>query len=130
MGQVEDGAATVEPNELATQIGRSLSAIWERRDGVRPTTIVASFESDVVRCTIEPGAAVAVEPEESRDAVDGEVAEVAEVGSTDSVAYRHEAADMVARLTKRRVTALIAKRDKKTGFSTNTFTLERRGVKN
>jgi hypothetical protein len=127
MGQVEDGAAAVEPNELATQIGRSLSAIWERRDGVRPATIVASFDSDVVRCTIEPGSAIVVEPAE--DGAGGEVAAV-EVGTTDSTAYRHEAADMVARLTKRRVTALIAKRDKKTGFSTNTFTLERRGVKN
>ena len=100
-----------DSEEIALQIGRSLGSIWERRDGARPDSVATDFEVNVVRCVIEPGPT----PK------DGERID----GSTDSSAYRHEAIEMVSRLTRRRVTAMIAKSDTKTGVARNTFTLER-----
>ena len=104
-----------EPAEVAAQIDRSLSSIWERRDGVRPVAVKTTFEVDAVRCVIEPGARA--------DVVAGFES------SLESTSYRNEAIASVSRLTRRKVDALIVKQpSKKT--TTNTFLLEPRRGRN
>ncbi len=108
--------------EVSDEIGRSLSSIWQRRDGARPAAITTEYRGDVVRCEIEQG--VAPEPAEGEESKAAAV-----VGSTDSAAYRNEALAAVARLTKRSVSGFVAKRDPKSGLTTHTFILERIRVK-
>jgi hypothetical protein len=116
-------AAAVDPApetvEVETQIGRSLSAIWERHDGARPQAIDTTCEADVVRCVIEPG---------TREA-DGDQAGEEFSSSIDSTAYRNEAMASVGKHTRRTVKALIAKSPSK-AKTTNTFILERRRRRN
>ena len=102
---------------ISTEIARSVGTIWERRDGTRAANVSTVIDGDAIRCTIEAGEATA-EPSE-----DGEDAPA--LAGTDSNAYRHEASAAVARITKRTVSAYIAKRDKATGNTTQTFILER-----
>jgi hypothetical protein len=104
-------------DEVTTAIGRSLSSIWERRDGVRPVAISTELEGDVIRCVIEPG-------ERDPDAEKPEDGTL--VDSIGTTAYRNEAMAAVGRVTHRKVKALIAKTVAKTGEATNTFVLERR----
>ncbi len=101
-------------DDVAKEIGRSLSSIWQRRDGARPVTIETEYVGDVVRCVVEQGEAPP--PEDGEEPVES---------STDSKGYGREAQATVARLTKRSVSAYIAKRNAKTGQATNTFILER-----
>ena len=103
---------------VSTEIERSVGSIWQRRTGARPASVTTKIEGDAVRCVIEEGDPTAEETEAI------EQAEPA-VAGTDSNAYRHEASAAVARITKRTVSAYIAKRDKKTGLATQTFILER-----
>jgi hypothetical protein len=102
---------------VATEIGRSVGSIWQRRAGTRPANVSTEINGDAIRCVIEEGEAV---PEEA--AADEEAPEL---GGTDTNAYRHEASAAVSRITKRTVSAYIAKTDKKTGHATQTFILER-----
>ncbi len=99
---------------ISSEIARSVGTIWERRGGVRAASIDTQIEGDSIRCTIEDG-------EPNAD----DAAETAELAGTDSNAYKHEASAAVSRITKRTVSAYIAKRDKKTGIATQTFILER-----
>ena len=92
-----------------------MGSIWERRAGNRPKLINTEVGGDVVRCVIEEGAA--------EDGVDTNGA----VGDTN--ADRTEATAAVARITKRSVSAFIAKRDAKSGTATQTFILDRLRVR-
>lgn len=103
--------------EVSDEICRSMSSIWQRRDGARPAAIKTEYQGDVVKCEIEQG-----EPVEKAEGEDGETTTVA---STDSNAYRHEAQAAVARLTRRTVSGFVAKRDKESGVATHTFILEK-----
>jgi hypothetical protein len=103
---------------VSTEIERSVGSIWQRRTGARPASVSTKIEGDAVRCVIEEGEPTA---EESAALEQAEPA----IGGTDSNAYRHEASAAVARITKRTVSAYIAKRDKQTGLATQTFILER-----
>ena len=109
--------------EISDDIGRSLSSIWQRRDGARPTAITTEYRGDVVKCVIEPGEqAEAAEAEAEADAGN-------RPASTDSNAYRVEAQAAVARLTHRSVSGFVAKADATSGVATHTFILERARVK-
>lgn len=121
---MSDRDATAPGDETATasvsdEIGRTVGSIWQKRTGTRPANISTEINGDAIRCVIEAGEAAPVDPEAEVDP-DAPV-----VGGTDSNAYRHEANAAVARITKRTVSAFIAKRDKKTGVATQTFILER-----
>lgn len=106
--------------EVSEEICRSLTSIWQRRDGARPA-ITTQYQGDVVKCEIEQG-----EPVEKADGEDAEATTTTTtVGSTDSNAYRHEAQAAVARLTRRTVSGFVAKRDAKSGVATHTFILEK-----
>jgi hypothetical protein len=105
-------AETSTRSEISTEIGRSLSSIWQRRNGERPVAIETEYVGDVVRCVIEDGGA------ETED------------GTSGSIGYRHEVQTTIARLTRRPVQAYMAGRDKKTGHATQTFILEPIRIKN
>ena len=109
-----------QPDEVAAQIGRSLSSIWERRDGARPSAVETELDGDFVRCVIE-----AAPGETERPTEDGEPF----VNSIKSTSYRNEAISSIERLTHRSVKALIAKPVAKTDNWTNTFVLAPRGRK-
>ena len=86
------------------EIARSLSSIWQRRTGVKPNSISATVDGDVVRCAIDAGEAV------------------------DS-GYQQEACAAVTRIAHRKVSAFIASTDKDTGAATQKFIFERMRIK-
>jgi hypothetical protein len=104
---------------VSDEIGRTVGSIWQKRTGTRPANISTEFNGDAIRCVIEEGEAAPVDPEAEVDP------EAPSIGGTDTNAYRHEANAAVARITKRTVSAFIAKKDKKTDLTTQTFILER-----
>jgi hypothetical protein len=104
---------TLTRSEISTEIERSMSSIWQRRNGTRPVAIETEYVGDVVRCVIE-------------DAEDAEDAAAA----NDTIGYRHEVQSTIARLTRRNVQAYMAGRDKSTGRAKQTFILEPVRVKN
>jgi hypothetical protein len=100
---------------VSAEIGRAVSSIFQRRAGVRPTSVDTKFQGDAIRCVIADGDPTPEEVTAHEEATDA---------GTDTTAYRHEAAAAVTRITKRHVNAYIAKRDEKAGTSTQTFILE------
>ena len=107
---------------VSTEIGRAVGSIWQRRTGARPTSVDTKFDGDRISCVIAAGKPTAEETAElaGRDPVAG----------IDSNAYRHEASSAVARITKRTVSAYIAKGDKQSAQATQIFILERARIKN
>jgi len=94
-------------SQIGDEIGRAVGTIWQRRGGARPKLVSTEVSGDVIRCVIEEGAD--------------------DDGAGDDAAQ--EATAAVARITKRTVSAFIAKRDAKSGVATQTFILERLRVK-
>jgi hypothetical protein len=102
----EPTAATVVRNEdIPQEIARSLGSIWQRRTGVRPSSISAEVSGDVVACAIDAGE------------------QQVESG------YQQEACAAVTKIARRKVSAYIAKTDAKTGIATQKFIFERIRVK-
>jgi hypothetical protein len=97
--------------EVAEEIGRSLSSIWQRRGSFRPAAVETEYVGDVVRCVMERGESPAED-------------DAAGAGPTDANGYGREAQATVARLTRRSVAAYIPKRNAKTGNASTTFILE------
>jgi hypothetical protein len=108
-----------EPN-LSAEIERSLGSIWQRRTGVRPTSISAEVRGDAVRCAIQPG-----EPEAADAAVDDEPDEDRDAGGSDSYSFRIESIAAVTKITHRTVSAFINTEDAKKGTAQQTFIFER-----
>ena len=117
-------SAVTTRSDVSQQIGNSMSAIWQRRDGARPTAVTTEYTGDVVRCVIAPGEAAAVE-----EGADAEPATEPTEGRTGSTGYRHEVEALVSRLTKRTVKGFVSKSDKETGEARNSFILEPLRVK-
>ena len=90
---------------ITDEVARSLSSIWQRRTGERPSSISATYEGDVVRCSIDAGE------------------QQVESG------YQHEACAAVTRIAHRKVSAYIAGTDPDTGAVTQKFIFERIRVK-
>ena len=76
------------------------------------------IDRDVIRCVIEE------KDPEAQDHEDGEPPAEVEL-SPDSRKFDYNATAAITRVTGRRVVAFIAKRDKKTQTSTQTFILDR-----
>ena len=107
-------------SQIGDEIGRAVGTIWQRRGGARPKLVSTEVSGDVIRCVIEEGA----DDDGAGDDAAGDGRPV-----SDSNAYRQEATAAVARITKRTVSAFIAKRDAKSGVATQTFILEGLRVK-
>jgi hypothetical protein len=94
---------------ITEEIARSLSSIWQRRTGERPSSVSAKLDGDVVNCAIE-----ADDPPED---------------PSDASGYRQEACAAVTKIAHRRVAAYITGSDAKTGAATQKFIFERVRVK-
>jgi hypothetical protein len=101
--------------EASNEIARSLGSVWQRFSGQRPKSTSVEMGRDVVRCVITERGTDA-EPEE-----DGEAPEEAKLSPA---GLKQNATAAIARITGRKVTAFIVKRDKKTEVSTQTFLLD------
>jgi hypothetical protein len=99
-------------SQACDQIGRAVGALWQRRAGVRPTSVHTEFVNDVVRCTIDRG------DEATADT------ETAASDSLGDLGYQRLAQVAVAEATGRTVTGFVAKRVKEGEPATNSFILE------
>ena len=112
-------------DELKAQIGSSLSAVWARYAGARPTDPETQVDGDVVRWILPEGtsqfeAGMAAEPEPGERP--GPV--------RTPTGYRREAAAAVSRATHAKVLAIISRHDTKTGIVRDAFVLEARRRRN
>ena len=99
-------------SHVCDEIGRAVGSLWQRRSGVRPTSVHTEYVKDVVRCTIDRDAAAEA---------DGEQAAESSLGA---LSYQRLAAVAVSDLTGRTVTGFVAKRVKEGEPATNAFILE------
>jgi hypothetical protein len=97
--------------QLCDEIGRAVGTLWQRRCGVRPTSVSTEYRGDVVRCTIDEGKAA------EGDGDDPEL-----IGQT---RYENEANAAVRRLTGRTVMGFTEKRAKGSDSVATAFILAR-----
>jgi hypothetical protein len=105
---------------MSDELSRSLSSIWQRKAGARPSSARVEFAGDVIKFVMEEPIATDPEPADGEDGEDG----AAEARTLDSLGYRNEAVRAVGKITGRRVRGFITKHDEKTDVSTDTFILE------
>ncbi len=122
----DSAAADTTQTSLSDEIGRSVSAIWQRHAGPRPVAVHTVFAGDSVRCTIElPPSTDADPPAEAEDSDEPDCYDRSEiVRSPQSTRYRNEATASVRRLTGRRVRGYVAKREPVKSSASDTFILE------
>jgi hypothetical protein len=108
---------------VSDQLTRSLSSIWERHAGERPSDVSIEISGDVVKFVIRDAVSTIGEPDGDKSA-SGDGSAPAEVLSPDSPGYQHEVTSAVARITRRRVRGFIPKRDAKTDVASDTYILE------
>ncbi len=112
--------APISPHAALTdELSSSLSSVWARYAGSRPTDARVVVDSDVVRWTL-PGGKAELETgmtaaNEARDP--GQPARTVR-------SYERETSAAVSRTTRCAVRARISKLDKATGAATETFILE------
>ena len=112
-----DVPQTQRKPELSDELSRSLSSIWQRHAGGRPSTATIELSGNVVRFVmVDAVSAVAEPPEDGSASV--------EARSTDSGDYKLDVIAAVTRITGRRVRGFIPKRDAKTDVATDTYILE------
>jgi hypothetical protein len=102
--------------QLCDEIGRAVGALWQRRSGVRPTSVATEYVGDVVRCSISEG-----------EAGDDAATDPELIGER---RYENEAQAAVRRLTGRTVMGFTHRRAKDTGDVANAFILARQQVRN
>jgi hypothetical protein len=102
---------------VSDELARSLSSIWERHAGERPSDVSIEISGDVVKFVIRDAVSTIREPDSDGSAP-------AEALSPDSPGYQHEAIRAVTRITRRRVRGFIPKRDAKTDVASDTYILE------
>jgi hypothetical protein len=120
MPDLQEPTPTASPApELDTEIASSLATVWARYAGARPAASEMEFDGSVVRWVIAGGTAAFAE---------GMAAESEEGASPRPErtvsGYKRDTAAAVAKVTHRRVVAVISKHDKKTGVARETFILE------
>lgn len=94
---------TAAPSQECREISQSMTAVRERFVGTRPTDVKTEIGGDTVRCTLQN--APAPSPE-------------------DMTRYRSAAMSAVARVTGRKILALMNNQDKKTDVATEVFLLD------
>jgi hypothetical protein len=111
--EASEAIAAVDP--ASDEIARSLGTVWQRFSGERPQSTQVEMGKNAVTCVITPR-------DESAADQDGEERGEPELSQA---GLEYNATAAIARITGRRVVALIAKRDKGTQVSTQTFLLDR-----
>jgi len=104
-------AAPSANSQVCDEIGRAVGSLWQRRSGVRPTSVHTEYVKDVVRCTIEGGDEDGSEPDASTETLG-------------TLTYQRLAQVAVANLTGRTVTGFVAKGVKNGEPARNAFILE------
>ena len=106
-------------SDLSIEIGASLSSVWARYVGARPSESELDVNGGVIRWTLPGGTD---EFEKGMAAVE----EGREAGQPERTVagYERETSSVVAKDTRRRVKARMSKHDQKTGVATETFILE------
>jgi hypothetical protein len=116
---MSDGDAP-QATGLQAAINDSMAVVWRRYIGRRPTDVSTVVSGSRVECVLGD---VVQQFAQNIDGGSGdETADVAEGLTT--AGYEREAAAAVARLTRRRVLAVISKRDESTDAATEIFILD------
>ena len=107
-----------EPNGMAGELTRSLSSVWNRYTGTRPSAR-AEVAGDRVTCVVEDAVA---------DFEAGVAAEALTPANPDRPltgrTYERDAIATVTRITGRRVLAFVSKHNAKTDIATEVFILD------
>ena len=108
------------PPSVSTELGRSLSSVWARYCGARPSESEMQVEKGVVRWVLANGTS------EFEQGMNADLETDAPDGPRRTMAgYKRETSAVVARITHSRVAAMISKHDAKTGIATEVFVLDR-----
>jgi hypothetical protein len=110
---------TPPPSDLSTEIAASLSSVWARYVGARPSESEVDVNGGVVRWTLPGGTG-----EFEKGMAAGEEGREAGQPVHTVAGYERETSSVVAKATRRRVQARMSKHDRKTGVATETFILE------
>jgi uncharacterized protein YbcI len=114
----DEGARDASGLEAA--INDSMAAVWKRYVGRRPTDVNTSVSGSRVECVL--GDVVEQFSETIELATDGDQTAVDQPLTT--AGYRREAAAVIAKLTRRRVMAVISNRNEATDVATEVFILD------
>lgn len=107
------------PSDLSTEIGNSLASVWARYVGARPSNAETQLDGGVVRWVLADGTSEFAEGI-SVEGEDGEELTPKRKMSR----YKRDTSAAVAKITHRKVVAMISKHDAKTGIARETFILE------
>ncbi len=113
MADQHEGAGT---RTLSDEVEASLTAVWARFVGARPTGASIQLDGNVIRLTLPDGT------EQFKLGMARDEAPDAPVRTPSR--YEREAARAVSKVTRRKVDAMISKHDAKTGIATEVFILE------
>ena len=113
------------PSDLSREIDASLASVWARYAGARPVGAETQIEGSVVRWILPDGIGELERAQAGETTGDGDARPTRTVNG-----YKREASAAVARVTHRRVSAMISKRVKKSGIATEIFILEAMRPKN
>jgi uncharacterized protein YbcI len=109
-----------EETPQQSEISRAFRSLWERHAQSRPSEVVTELRDNRVRCTL----ADAVKSFEQGPPLAEGAAEDGPAERVPMTAYRSDAMRTVARVTGRRVMALISDRNAETDVARETFILE------
>jgi hypothetical protein len=106
-------------SDLSVELGATLSSVWARYVGARPSESEVDVNGGVIRWTLPGGTSEFEKGMAARE-------EEREAGQPERTVagYERETSSAVAKATRRRVRARMSKHDQKTGVATETFILE------
>jgi hypothetical protein len=102
--------------EVVAELTRSLSTIWQRHSGGKPSSASTEIATNSVKFVLAD--AVATIGDERVEGDDGN-------RSPNTPGYKNEAIAAVRRITGRKVVGFVPKRNKKTDEASDTYVLER-----
>jgi uncharacterized protein YbcI len=122
--QQEVEVLSPQASALSTEIGASLASVWARYFGSRPSEAETKLDTDVVRWVLAQGTS------EFKQGMAAEAAEgEAPLPERTMHGYKRDTSAAVAKVTGRKVMAMISKHNAKTGVATETFILETRPIR-
>lgn len=105
---------------LSTELTESLSSLWTRYAGKRPSSGQTEIRGNVVTCVLADAVGdfnrSMIAPQ-GGDSVRG-------IGKLSSAAYKRDAVAAVTRVTRQRVASFLSSHDRDTDVATEIFTLE------
>ena len=110
---------TPRASALTAEIGASLASVWARYFGARPSEAETRLKADSVHWVLARGTSE-FEQGMAAEAAEGD----APLPERTMYGYKRDTSAAVAKVTGRRVMAMISKHNEKTGVATETFILE------